>query len=111
MEQINTLQSKILEHKAYLYATDYAVIRNQETGQDVPENVKDMRKFARAEINRLESEIAELEKQEEAESEDVQLWAKGMLCISPQNRENYNKVVQIETELNSNHKRNVEAKQ
>ena len=73
MEQINTLQSKILEHKAYLYDTDYAVIRNQETGQDVPENVKDMRKFARAEINRLESEIAELEKQEEAESEDVQL--------------------------------------
>ena len=73
MEQIDKLQSQILEHKAYLYDTDYVVIRGQETGKGIPENIKDMRKFARAEINRLESEIAELEKQEEAESEDVQL--------------------------------------
>ena len=75
MEQIDKLQSQILEHKAYLYDTDYVVIRSQETCQDIPENVKDMRKFARAEINRLESEIAEIEKQIGEQSENVQLWA------------------------------------
>ena len=75
MEQIDKLQSQILEHKAYLYDTDYVVIRGQETGQDIQENVKDMRKFARAEINRLESEIAEIEKQIGEQSENVQLWA------------------------------------
>ena len=73
MEHINTLQSKILEHKAYLYDTDYVVIRSQETGQVIPEEVKDMRKFARAEINRLEAEIAELEKQISEQTENVQL--------------------------------------
>ena len=73
MEQIDKLQSQILEHKAYLYDTDYVVIRGQEMGQDIPENVKDMRKFVRAEINRLESEIAEIEKQIGEQSENVQL--------------------------------------
>ena len=73
MEQIDKLQSQILEHKAYLYDTDYVVIRGQETGQGIPEEVKDMRKFARAEINRLESEIAEIEKQIGVQSENVQL--------------------------------------
>ena len=63
MEQIDKLQSQILEHKAYLFSTDYVVIRNQETGQSIPEEIKDMRNFARAEINRLEAEIAKLEKQ------------------------------------------------
>ena len=73
MEQINTLQSKILEHKAYLYDTDYVIIRSQETGQGIPEDVKDMRKFARAEINKLVAEIAELEKQISEQTENVQL--------------------------------------
>ena len=73
MEQIDKLQSQILEHKAYLYDTDYVVIRSQETGQGIPEEVKDMRKFARAEINRLEAEIAEIEKQISEQSESVQL--------------------------------------
>ena len=89
MEQINTLQSKILEHKAYLYDTDYVIIRGQETGQGIPEDVKDMRSFARAEINRLDAEIAELEKQFNEQSDNVQLWA----------------------ELNPSNQRNVEAKQ
>ena len=89
MEQIDKLQSQILEHKASLYDTDYVIIRGQEMGQGIPENVKYMRTFARAEINRLEYEIAELEKQFTDQSEDVQLWA----------------------ELNPNHKRNVEAQQ
>ena len=73
MEHIDKLQSQILEHKAYLYDTDYVVIRSQETGQGIPEEVKDMRKFARAEINRLEAEIAEIEKQISEQSESVQL--------------------------------------
>ena len=73
MEQIDKLQSQILEHKAYLYDTDYVVIRGQETGQGIPEEVKDMRKFARVEIHRLESEIAEIEKQIGEQSENVQL--------------------------------------
>ena len=73
MEQIDKLQSQILEHKAFLYDTDYVIIRGQETGQDIPENVKDMRKFARAEIKRIESEIAELEKQISEQTENVQL--------------------------------------
>ena len=73
MEQIDKLQSQILEHKAYLYDTDYVVIRSQETEQGIPENVKDMRRFARAEINRLESEISELEKQFNEQSDNVQL--------------------------------------
>ena len=73
MEQIDKLQSQILEHKAYLFSTDYVVIRNQETGQSMPEEIKDMRNFARAEINRLEAEIAKLEKQISEQTEDVQL--------------------------------------
>jgi len=73
MEQIDKLQSQILEHKAYLYDTDYIVIRGQEPGQGIPEEVKDMRKFARAEINRLEAEIAEIEKQIGEQPENVQL--------------------------------------
>ena len=73
MEQINILQSQILEHKSYLFSTDYVVIRNQETGQSIPEEIKDMRNFARAEINRLEAEIAKLEKQISEQTEDVQL--------------------------------------
>ena len=73
MEQIDKLQSQILEHKAYLYDTDYVVIRSQETGQGIPEDVKDMRKFERDEINRLEAEITELEKHISEQSESVQL--------------------------------------
>lgn len=73
MEQINTLQSKILEHKAYLYDTDYVIIRGQETGQGIPEDVKGRRNFARSEINRLESEIAELEKHFNQQPDNVQL--------------------------------------
>ena len=73
MEQIDKLQSQILEHKSYLFSTDYVVIRNQETGQAISEDVIIMRNFARAEINRLESEIAELEKQISEQTENVQL--------------------------------------
>ena len=70
---INQKQSKILEHKSYLFSTDYVVIRESETGKHIHDEVKVNRAIARSEINRLEMEIKELEKQMEAESENVQL--------------------------------------
>ena len=72
MDEINKLQGQILEHKAYLYDTDYVIIRSQETGQGIPEDVKGRRNFARSEINRIEAEIAELESQL-VDAENVQL--------------------------------------
>lgn len=69
MDKINELQGQILEYKAYLYETDYVVIRNQETGQTISDEIKANRASARSEINRLEVEIKELEKQ----IENVQL--------------------------------------
>lgn len=73
MEQMNKKQSKILEYKSYLFSTDYVVIRESETGEPITDEVKVNRAIARSEINRLELEIEELEKQVEAESEIVQL--------------------------------------
>ena len=60
---INQKQSKILEHKSYLFSTDYVVIRNQETGQTMPSDIIAKRAEARAAINLLEPEIIELEKE------------------------------------------------
>ena len=59
-------EAQILEHKSYLFSTDYVVIRESETGESIPDEVKVNRAIARSEINRLEMEIKELEKQEEA---------------------------------------------
>ena len=73
MDEINELQVQILEHKSYLFSTDYVVIRESETGEPIPDEVKVNRAIARSEIDRLEMEIKELEKQVEAESEIVQL--------------------------------------
>ena len=63
MEQINQKQSEILEHKSYLFSTDYVVIRNQETGKTMPGDIIAKRTEARAAINLLEQEIIELEKE------------------------------------------------
>ena len=71
--EINRKQSKILEHKSCLFSTDYVVIRESETGEPISDVVKHNRAIARSEINRLEMEIKELEKQVESESEIVQL--------------------------------------
>lgn len=60
---INQKQSKILEHKSYLFSTDYVVIRNQETGQTMPSDIIAKRAEARATINLLEPEILSLEKE------------------------------------------------
>ena len=73
MEEINRLQGQILEHKAYLYETDWVVSRYAETGEAIPEDVKIKRSECRNKIDELRAQIKELEKQVEAESEIVQL--------------------------------------
>ena len=72
MEQINTLQSKILEHKAYLYETDWVVSRFAETGEAIPEDVKSKRAECRVKIDDLRTQIKVLESQL-VDAENVQL--------------------------------------
>ena len=76
-KQINQLQGQVLEHKSLLFATDYVVIRNQETGQPIPEDILKDRATARANINELEGQIKTLEEElaeeKRLEKENVQL--------------------------------------
>ena len=75
-KEINQKQSKILEHKSYLFSTDYLVIRNQETGQAMQSDIITKRAEVRANINLLEQEILLLEIQlseELSKTENVQL--------------------------------------
>ena len=72
-KQINQMQGQVLEHKSLLFATDYVVIRNHETGQPIPEDVLHERAQARLHINELkeqirilEDELAEERKKEES---------------------------------------------
>lgn len=60
---INKKQSEILEHKSYLFSTDYTVIRNQETGQAIPEEILQERARSRFQINDLEDQIKILEEE------------------------------------------------
>ena len=60
-KQINQMQGQVLEHKSLLFATDYVVIRNQETGQPIPEDVLQERAQARLQISELELQIQVLE--------------------------------------------------
>ena len=60
-KQINQMQGQVLEHKSLLFATDYVVIRNQETGQPIPEDVLQERAQARLQIRELELQIQVLE--------------------------------------------------
>lgn len=55
------MQGQVLEHKSLLFATDYVVIRNQETGQPIPEDVLQERAQARLQISELELQIQVLE--------------------------------------------------
>lgn len=72
---INQKQSKILEHKSYLFSTDYVVIRNQETGQTIPEDILHERAQARLQINELKLQIQVLEDElaEESKIEELTL--------------------------------------
>ena len=72
-KQINQLQGQILEHKSLLLATDYVVIRNQETGQPIPEDVLHERAQARLQINKLEEQIRALEDELAEESKIEEL--------------------------------------
>ena len=76
-KQINQIQGQVLEHKSLLFATDYVVIRNQETGQPIPEDVLQERAQARFQINELEEQIraleAELAEEKRIEEDNVQL--------------------------------------
>ena len=67
MEEINELQGQILEHKAYLYETDWVVSRYAETGEAIPEDVKIKRAECRNKIDELRLQIDKLQ------SEIVQL--------------------------------------
>lgn len=74
-KQINQMQGQVMEHKSLLFATDYVVIRNQETGQPIPEDVLQERAQARLQINELEEQIRVLEDElaEESKIEELTL--------------------------------------
>ena len=57
MDEINKLQGQLLEHKAYLYETDWAVSRYAETGEEIPEDVKIKRAECRNKIDELRAQI------------------------------------------------------
>ena len=76
-KQINQMQGQVLEHKSLLFATDYVVIRNQETGQPIPEDILQERAQARLQISELELQIQvledELAEEKRIEEANVQL--------------------------------------
>lgn len=76
-KQINQMQGQVLEHKSLLFATDYVVIRTQETGQPIQEDILTDRATARANINELEEKIktleVELEQERMLDENNVQL--------------------------------------
>ena len=72
MDEINELQGQILEHKEYLYETDWVVSRFAETGEAIPEDVKSKRAECRVKIDELRARIKVLESQS-VDAENVQL--------------------------------------
>ncbi len=73
MDKINELQGQTLEHKAYLYETDWVVSRFAETGEAIPEDVKLKRAECRNKIDELRVQINILESQLINEADNVQL--------------------------------------
>ena len=72
MDEINKLQGQILEHKSYLYETDWVVSRLAETGEGFSEDVKLKRAECRVRIDELRAMIKVLESQL-VDAENVQL--------------------------------------
>ena len=66
-ERINALESEILASKAYLDNTDYKIIKQQEPGEQVEENVLSTRAAARLKINENEGLLVALYEQLEEE--------------------------------------------
>ena len=69
MKRINEKYAEINEMKALLAETDYHVIKEAEGGYNVPQEILDARALARAKINELEGEIAQLELEAQAEAQ------------------------------------------
>ena len=69
-EQINLKQADILAAKAYLYETDYHVIKATELKTDLDEEISSKRAESRELINTRESEIAELKIQLDAQVDE-----------------------------------------
>jgi uncharacterized protein (DUF2164 family) len=63
MKRINEKYAEINEMKALLADTDYHVIKEAEGDYNVPQEILDARALARARINLLEAEIANLEEE------------------------------------------------
>jgi len=61
MKEINKKYAEINDLKALLANTDYQVIKEAEGGYSVPQEIINKRQDARARINVLEAEIAQLE--------------------------------------------------
>ena len=61
MKEINKKYAEINDLKALLASTDYQVIKEAEGGYSVPREIIDERQDARARINVLQDEIAQLE--------------------------------------------------
>ena len=72
MNEINKLKGQILEHRSYLYETDWYVSRYSETGETIPEDVKSKRAECRVKIDELRAQIKVLESQV-VDAENVQL--------------------------------------
>lgn len=63
MKRINEKYAEINEMKALLSDTDYHVIKHAEGDYTIPDEILQERQRARAEINLLEAEIANLEEE------------------------------------------------
>lgn len=74
MEEINKKYAEINELKALLASTDYQIIKEAEGGYSVPREIIDERQNARARINVLEAEIAQLEDALESISAEGEEW-------------------------------------
>ena len=72
MEEINKKYAEINDLKALLSNTDYQIIKEAEGGYSVPREIIDERQDARARINVLEAEIAQLEDALESTSAEVE---------------------------------------
>ena len=70
-EQINQKQADILSAKAYLYETDYEVIKAYERKYPIDESLIQKRQEARDLINTRQSEIVSLQSELDAQSIEV----------------------------------------
>lgn len=70
-ERINVLESEILANKAYLDNTDYKVIKAQETGEDILDEILLSRSSAREKINENEGLLLTLRAQLMTEIDEV----------------------------------------